>query len=98
MVLVDDVLLFPVHSLLWIVREIHNAAQEELVTEAESISAELSNLYMRLETGRISEQEFTQEETVLLERLDRSQKRATGGEADQDEGEEQDQSVERRIA
>jgi hypothetical protein len=95
MVLVDDLLLFPIRSVLWIVREIHNAAQEELATETESISAELSSLYMRLETGRISEQEFAEEETVLLERLDRIERRTRGLEADEGE---QDQSVESRIA
>jgi hypothetical protein len=70
MILVDDLLTFPIRSVLWIFREIHNAAQEELVTEADSITAELSDLYMRLETGRISEAEFAAEEKTLLERLE----------------------------
>jgi hypothetical protein len=78
MVLVDDLLLFPVHSLLWIFREIHNAAQQELANESESITAELSNLYMMLETGKISEEEFAGEEKTLLDRLDRMQKRGRG--------------------
>ena len=71
--LVDDLLMVPLRSVLWIFREIHNAAEAELANEAESITAELSNLYMRLETGRISEEEFGAEEKVLLERLDRLQ-------------------------
>ena len=75
MVLVDDLLMFPIRSVLWVFREIHNAAQEELATEAESITAELSDLYMRLETGRISEEEFAAEEKVLLDRLERAQQR-----------------------
>lgn len=98
MVLVDDLLLFPVRSVFWIFREIHNAAQEELATEAESISTELRDLYMRLETGRISELEFQQEEKALLERLDSVQRRAGGLQADEDEAEEQDQRVARKIA
>ena len=70
MFLVDDILLSPMHSLFWIFKEIHQAAQETLATDGESITAELSALYMRLETGKISEQEFTAEEKLLLERLD----------------------------
>ena len=72
-VIVDDLLMLPMRSVLWIFREIHNAAEAELANEAESITAELSNLYMRLETGRISEEEFTAEEKILLERLDKLQ-------------------------
>jgi hypothetical protein len=68
MVLVDDVLMFPIRSVLWIFREIHDAAQEELANEADSITAELSYLYMKLETGRISEAEFAAEEKTLLDR------------------------------
>ena len=98
MVLVDDLLMFPFSSVLWIVREIHNAAQEELANETESITAELSNLYMRLETGKISEEEFAAEEKILLERLDRIQKRGRGLEAEDGEEESQEQNVERRIA
>jgi hypothetical protein len=57
--------------LFWIFRKIHQAAQEELVTDAESITAELSALYMRLETGKLTEEEFAVEEKRLLERLDK---------------------------
>ena len=98
MVLVDDLLMFPIRSVLWIFREIHNAAQEELASETESITAELSNLYMMLETGKLSEQEFAAEEKTLLERLDRIQKRGRTIERKNGEEEEKDQSVERRVA
>ena len=73
MILVDDILLAPFRGLLWIFEEIHRAAQEEMVSDAESITAELSALYMRLETGKISEQEFAEQEKLLLERLDKIQ-------------------------
>ena len=98
MLLVDDLLLFPVHSVFWIVREIHNAAQAELASESENLSAELSDLYMRLETGRITEQEFEQEEKVLLDRLDRAQARGAGLEADEDKAEDEHPSLEKKIA
>lgn len=98
MVFVDDLLMFPMRSVLWIFREIHHAAQEELATEAESITAELSNLYMRLETGRISEEEFAAEEKLLLDRLERTQKRRTSIQAEEGGEELPKESVTRRVA
>ncbi len=70
MLLVDDILFSPVRSILWIFREIHDAAQKELVGEEESITEQLRLLYMQLETSRISEPEFDAEEKILLDRLD----------------------------
>jgi hypothetical protein len=70
MLLVDDLLAAPAKGILWIFREIHNAAQEELANEPEEISQQLRNLYMQLETSAISEQQFDAQEKVLLDRLD----------------------------
>ena len=70
MFLVDDVVLAPIHGLLWIVRKIRDAAEEEVAGEADNITAELSELYMRLETGQITEAEFEARERVLLDRLE----------------------------
>jgi hypothetical protein len=74
MFIVDDLLMAPAHGLLWIFQEIHRAAQEEMVSDAESITAELSALYMKLETGKLTEEEFAAEEKFLLERLDKIHK------------------------
>jgi hypothetical protein len=98
MVLVDDLLTFPMRSLFWIFREIHNAAQEEFANESESITAELSNLYMRLETGKISEEEFAAEERTLLERLDRTQERGRGLHEEHGRDEKRGQREHRRVA
>ena len=98
MVLVDDLLTFPIRSLFWIFREIHNAAQEELANESESITAELSNLYMRLETGKISEEEFAGEEKTLLERLDRMQERGRGLQEEHGGEEKRGQREQSRVA
>jgi hypothetical protein len=76
MFLVDDILLSPVKGVLWVFREIHDAAQQELAGENEAITAALSELYMRLETGQITETEFDAQEKVLLDRLDRLQPEA----------------------
>ena len=70
MLLIDDILLSPLHGLLWIAREIHEAAREEQANEEQSIRTQLRNLYMMLETDRISSQEFDAEEKRLLDRMD----------------------------
>jgi hypothetical protein len=90
MLIVDDILLSPVQGLLWVFQKIHNVAQEELANEAEAITAELSDLYMMLETGKITEGEFGDREKELLDRLDEIQKRNTGSEDEDQEDEEQE--------
>lgn len=79
MLVLDDLLLSPVRGLYWIFREIHKASLQELADEAEAITTELSELYMMLETGRISEAEFDALEQQLLDRLDAMQQRETAG-------------------
>jgi len=73
MFLIDDLLLSPFKGIFWVFQEIHDAAQQELEGEKEAITATLSELYMRLETGQITEAEFDAQEKVLLDRLDRLQ-------------------------
>ena len=70
MLLVDDILCFPVTGILWIFREIDKIAHEELDSEGQVINEQLRLLYMQLETGRITEQQFEAEEKLLLDRLD----------------------------
>ncbi len=70
MLIVDDILLSPYRGLIWIFKEIHHIAEEELNGEADSIRAALTELYMQLETGQITEEAFDAQEAVLLERLD----------------------------
>ena len=76
MFLVDDVLFFPIRSIFWIFREIHNAALEEQAGEADMITAQLSELYMMLETGKITDAEFNEREKAILDRLDQIQGQA----------------------
>ena len=70
MLLIDDILLAPFRSLLWVFREIHNAAEQEMANEAEALTAQLSELYLLLESGNISEEEFDQKEAEILDRLE----------------------------
>ena len=86
MLLVDDLLLAPLTGLLWVFRKIHDAAQEEMLGEADAITQELRDLYMMLETGRITEAEFDARERALLDRLEVIQARGSGpGAEDTDE-------------
>ena len=85
MLVADDVLLFPIRSLFWIFREVHKAAQEELENEAEALTTELSDLYMMLETGKISENEFDAREKELLDRLDKLEEDTTHVENEDEE-------------
>jgi len=70
MFLVDDILFSPVKGINWIFKKIHELAEEELSGEADRIRDNLTELYMQLETGEITEEEFEQQEAVLLDRLD----------------------------
>jgi hypothetical protein len=88
MLLVDDLLLAPIHGLLWIFGKIHDAAQEEIAGEADAITEELRELYMMLETGMITEAEFDARERTLLDRLEAVQDRESEpDEEEDDEGE-----------
>jgi hypothetical protein len=70
MLIADDILFFPFRSIFWIFKEIHNSALEETANEADAIKIELSELYMMLETGRITETQFDDREKELLDRLE----------------------------
>lgn len=70
MLIVDDILAFPVRSLFWVFEEIRDAAEQGLRDQASTITGELQQLYVLLESGRITEAEFNERETQLLDRLD----------------------------
>ena len=86
MLIVDDILTAPFNGLFWIFKEIHRAAEEEQANEADAITAKLSELYMMLETGQMTEAEFDAAEKTLLDRLDAIKERE-GGEEEDDEDE-----------
>ena len=95
MLLVDDLLLAPARGLLWVFEKIHDAAQEEIAGEADAVTTELRELYMMLETGRITEAEFGDRERTLLDRLESIQERASGRDnEDVDEEEEENEEEE----
>jgi hypothetical protein len=70
MFLIDDLLLAPLHGVLWVARKIDEAVSQEQEKEEEELKARLRELYQRLESGQLGEQEFEAQEAELLDRLD----------------------------
>lgn len=87
MFLLDDLLLAPARGLMSVFRNIYNAAQEEIAHEAESIRNQLSEMYVLLETGQVTEEEFDLQERELLKRLERIEARDESIGDEESEGE-----------
>jgi Gas vesicle protein G len=75
MFLLDNLLFSPVGATVWAARQVHHAIRQERAAEPQRITANLSELYMMLETGRLAEAEFNAREKELLDRLDLIQER-----------------------
>lgn len=86
MLIIDDILLSPIKGFMWIMRELHKAAEQELENEAERLTSSLSDLYMMLETGILTEEEFAQREKEILDRLDSLHNADDDDEADAADG------------
>lgn len=71
MLLIDDLLLAPFRGLLFVLREITKAAEEERASEERAVMAELAALHRSLDDGQITEDAFAEQEARLLTRLDR---------------------------
>jgi hypothetical protein len=70
MFIIDDLFTAPVKGIFWVFKKIHQSVNEELENRQKRTRSELSELYMQLETGRITEEEFDAKEKQLLDRLD----------------------------
>lgn len=70
MLLIDAILLAPLHGVLWVARKIDDAVKQEEEQEEEELKARLRELYLRLESGQLEEPEFEAQEAELLDRLD----------------------------
>ena len=86
MFVIDDILLSPMKGFMWLVRELHNAAEREIADERERTMRALQSLHMRLEAGQMTEDEFEEREEELLDHLDRLD--AMKGESEDDEEED----------
>jgi Gas vesicle protein G len=90
MLLIDDILLAPLHGLLWVARKVDEAMDQEQEKEEEELKTRLQELYQRLEAGQLGEEEFEAREAELLDRLDAILERkeaAQAGEGGEDEEE-----------
>ncbi len=74
MILLDDILLAPFKGLLWVFKEIHQRAQDEVKAQKDQLQSQLSDLYMQLDAGRISEQEFDARQKGILDELQRTER------------------------
>ncbi|WP_426749824.1 gas vesicle protein GvpG [Myxococcus sp. Y35] len=70
MIILDDILMAPVRSISWIFRSVHKAVQDEQAKEQTDLRTRLSDLYRELERGEITEEQFDEQESQLLDRLD----------------------------
>jgi len=69
MFLIDDILLAPVKSVIWLTKKINEVVEKELYDEGR-IKKELMDLQLRFELNEISEEEYVKQEKELLARLD----------------------------
>jgi len=67
--LLTSILLAPVKVPYFVAKKVHEMAMEELL-DADGVREELKELYMLLETGKISEEEFERREAELVEHLE----------------------------
>lgn len=78
MLVIDNLAFAPVRGLMWIFREVQKAAEHALHEEYESITTELSQLYLMLEKHEISEEVFEIREKQLLDRMDELEEQGYG--------------------
>ncbi len=69
--LIDDILLAPFKGILFIAEKIQEAAQQEDLLDEDATRRNLTTLYMLLETGTITEEEFEQREAELVKKLEK---------------------------
>jgi len=76
MFIIDKILLSPIYGTIWVAKQVDNAIRQEVNDAPERITTELRELYMELETGHITEEEFDKQEKALLDSLDKALERA----------------------
>ncbi len=69
MFLIDDLIIAPGKAVFFLFESLAKKAREEWLDEA-PIRQELQEIYMLLETGKISDKEFEARECLLVERLE----------------------------
>ena len=77
MFLLDDILLAPVHGVMWLGGKLNEIIQHEANDEGK-LKENLLELQAKLDLGEISEDEYRRQETTLLERLEAIQDEKEG--------------------
>lgn len=70
MFLIDDLFLAPFKGIRFIAQAVYDAAQDEIDNRRTALRDELNDLYMQLEVGEITEEEFETREDEVLDALD----------------------------
>lgn len=70
MFFVDDVLMSPFKGFFFIAKEIAKAVDKEAEDQRNDAMARLSALHLQLEKGEITEDEFDEQEAILLDALE----------------------------
>ena len=81
MFIIDDLLASPARGLMFVLRKINDAVQQERDAQKKATMTELTALHRELDEGKITEDEFDAREHTLLSRLDKMQ-RDHGDESD----------------
>ncbi len=89
MFLVDDLLLSPIKFPLLVFKKIHEAAEDEL-TDKDKLTSQLRELYLLVEAGKITEEEFTKMESELLDKLEAIEEYEKDKLGEEEEDEEED--------
>jgi len=71
--ILDDILLAPVKGVHWIAKTLQEHAEAEMTDES-GIQQRLLDLQMQFECYEISEEEYIEQEDVLMKRLDEIRK------------------------
>jgi hypothetical protein len=68
MLLIDDLLLLPITGIKFVLRTLGQVAEQEY-TDSGLLKAQLLELQEKLESGEISEREYTETETEIFRQL-----------------------------
>jgi len=78
MFLIDDILLAPLHGVIWMGRKLNEVIEHEEHDEGK-LKENLLELQTKLELDEIDEDEYRRQETILLERLEAIQEEKEKG-------------------
>jgi hypothetical protein len=91
MFLIDDLFLAPFRGVKFIAESVHDAAREHIENERQALRDEINDLYMQLEIGEITEEEFERREEEILDRLEELEETETELREGRDSEDEQEE-------